>query len=318
NLETTIAPDAILVTLVRTIAQALKLPYVALETGQGDGVEIAAAYGEPLSKAQRIPLTYQSETLGHLLAAPRSPNEPLSPADLNLLRIIAQQAGMAVHAVQLSEDLQRSRERLVVAREEERRRIRRDLHDGLGPALASLAMQADNAREWTHTDPAKTEAALAEITAKAQDALQDIRRLVYDLRPPALDELGLVGALRQTAANSPNGLHIEIDAPEPLPRLSAAVEVAAYRIAQETLNNIMRHSHARNCTLRISIQDELRLEIGDDGVGLPPDVRAGVGLISMRERAVELGGSCVVESGQGGGTRVIARLPLAHGHSEDG
>jgi signal transduction histidine kinase len=207
---------------------------------------------------------------------------------------------------------------MVVAREDERRRICRDLHDGLGPALASLAMQADNAREWTATDPARADAALADITTQAQAALQDIRRLVYNLRPPALDELGLVGALRQTAANSPRGLDIEIDAREPLPPLSAAVEVAAYRIAQETLNNVLRHSHAQHCRIRISAQDELQLEISDDGVGLPPDVRSGVGLISMRERALELGGSCVVESERGGGTRVLARLPLAEHDSEDG
>jgi signal transduction histidine kinase len=225
---------------------------------------------------------------------------------------------MAVHAVQLSEDLQRSRERLVVAREEERRRIRRDLHDGLGPALAWLAMQADGARGWTHADPDRADEALADITARAQAALQDIRRLVYDLRPPALDELGLVGALRQSAANSPNGLSIDVDAPERLPGLSAAVEVAAYRIAQEALNNVARHSRAQNCSVTISASNELRLEISDDGVGLPSDVRAGVGLISMRERAAELGGSCVIESERGRGTRVIATLPLARQEDEDG
>jgi signal transduction histidine kinase len=206
--------------------------------------------------------------------------------------------------------LQHSRERLVTAREEERRRIRRDLHDGLGPALASLAMQADNARDWAHSQPEKTEAALEEITTQAQAALQDIRRLVYDLRPPALDELGLVGALRQTAANYANGLRIEMDVPAALPPLSAAVEVATYRIAQETLNNVARHARARSCTLRVSVQDALHLEIDDDGVGLPREVHAGVGLISMRERADELGGSCVIERKPGGGTRVSARLPL--------
>jgi signal transduction histidine kinase len=223
----------------------------------------------------------------------------------------ARQAGIAAHAVQLTDALQRSREQLVVAREEERRRIRRDLHDGLGPALASLAMQADSAREWTRAEPERTEAALAEITAKAQDALQDIRRLVYDLRPPALDELGLVGALRQTAANSPNGLHIEIDVPQSLPPLSAAVEVAAYRIVQETLNNVARHAHAQHCTVRLCVHDTLCLEIDDDGIGLPSTPRAGVGLVSMRERAAELGGTCVIEAIPGGGTRVRARLPLA-------
>ncbi len=335
RLEATLAPDAVLPTIVETVAQALRVPYAAIELMKEGGRKTQVTFPSPIigrhdaisriapnsrgirdvtspSSFVRLTLIYQHEPLGELVVAPRVGEEKFSDADMRLLETLANQASIAAHAVRLTSDLQHSRARLVTAREEERRRIRRDLHDGLGPVLASLAMQADNAREWTHIDPDKTEAALAEITVKAQAALQDIRRLVYDLRPPALDELGLVGALRQSAANFPNGLHIEIDAPEPLPLLSAAVEVAAYRIAQETLNNAARHSRARHCTVRISTQDGLRLEISDDGVGLPPDVRAGVGLISMRERAVELGGSCMIESTRGGGTCVIVRLPLAH------
>jgi signal transduction histidine kinase len=330
RLEATLASEAVLPTVVETVAQALKLPYAGIALKEGDEFQVAAEYSSPRSsilpdmggeystpapdlrnRFEVIPLTYQSEVIGQLILAPRAPGESFTAADRRLLDQFAHQAGVAAYAVRLAMDLQLSRARLVTAREEERRRIRRDLHDGLGPALASLVMQADNAREWTHTDPGKTEVALTDIIAKAQAALQDIRRLVYDLRPPALDELGLIGALRQSAANFPNGLQIEIDAPEPLPPLSAAVEVAAYRIAQETLNNVVRHSHAEHCSVRVSIQDELRLEISDDGMGLPSGVRAGVGLISMRERAVELGGSCVIESRQGGGTQVLARLPLA-------
>ena len=311
DLETTTAPDAILHSLVRTIAQAMKLPYIAIETTEGGGIATTATFGEPRGDVQIMSLTYQGQSVGRLRVAPRSANEPLSPADLNLLKIVAQQAGMAVHAVQLTEDLQRSRERLVIAREEERRRIRRDLHDGLGPVLASLAMRADEAREGIRRDPEGTEATLAEIAQKSQAALQDIRRLVYDLRPPALDELGLVGALKQTAANSSNGLHIEIDTPEALPPLSAAVEAAAYRIAQETLNNVARHARAQHCTVRIRAQDVLQIEIDDDGIGLPPDVQPGVGLVSMRERAAELGGTCVIDPKPGGGTRVMARAVTA-------
>jgi signal transduction histidine kinase len=322
RLQATLVAESVLPVIVETVAQALKLPYAGIALKEGEEFQVAAEYPSHRSPsptppaardwAEVFPLTYQSEVIGRLILAPRAPGETFSAADRHLVEQFARQAGVAAYGVSLTRELQRSRERLVVAREEERRRIRRDLHDGLGPALASLAMQADSAREWTHTDPDKTEAALAEITANAQTALQDIRRLVYDLRPPALDELGLVGALRQSAANAPSGLRVEIDAPQSLPPLPAAVEVAAYRIAQETLNNIVRHSRARHCALHISVQDGLRLELSDDGVGLPPDVRAGVGLISMRERAAELGGSCVIESAQGKGTRVLAQLPLAH------
>lgn len=334
RLEATLASESVLPTIVETVAQALKLPYAGITLREEDEFRVAAEYPSSRSAVSQdtggrvptpslvlphevevIPLSYQSEEIGQLILAPRAPGESFTAADRRLLDQFAHQAGVAAYAVRLAMDLQSSRTRLVTAREEERRRIRRDLHDGLGPALASLAMEADNAREWAHVDPAKTEEALADITGKAQAALQDIRRLVYDLRPPALDEVGLVGALRQSAANLPNGLQLLIEAAEPLPALPAAVEVAAYRIAQEGLNNVMRHAHARNCTIALSAMNELVLEIRDDGVGLARDVRAGVGLISMRERAAELGGTCVIESARDGGTHVIARLPLAR---EDG
>ncbi len=315
QLEGTLSPDAILPTIVETVAQALRLPYASIELRGDEARSLSAEYGdERLAQRAdliRLPLIYQQETIGELRLAPRAPGESFGRADWQLLNDFVRQAGIAAHGVRLTADLQYSRERLVTAREEERRRLRRDLHDGLGPVLASLAMQADSAREWIHSDPDRVDAALTDVTAKAQAALQDIRRLVYDLRPPALDELGLIGALRQTVANMPDGLHIEVAAPESLPPLSAAVEVAVYRIVQEALNNVINHAHARSCTVSLSVQDELRLEINDDGTGLESGRRAGVGLISMRERAAELGGHCVIESRPEGGTRVRACLPLA-------
>lgn len=317
RLEDTLSPDAILPTIVETVAQALRLPYASIDLLGDEARSLSAEYGDARlaqrADLTRLPLSYQQETIGELRLAPRAPGEAFTPADWRLLNDFVRQAGVAAHGVRLTSDLQHSRERLVAAREEERRRIRRDLHDGLGPALASLAMQADSARDWIRSDPDRVEATLIDVTAKAQAALQDIRRLVYDLRPPALDELGLIGALRQTAANMPEGLHIEVSIPESLPPLSAAVEVAAYRIAQEALNNVNHHAHARSCSVRLSVEDELRLEISDDGVGLAAEARAGVGLISMRERAAELGGRCVIESRPEGGTRVLAQLPLATG-----
>jgi signal transduction histidine kinase len=215
--------------------------------------------------------------------------------------------------VRLTADLQRSRERLVTAREEERRRLRRDLHDGLGPALASLTLKLDAARNLLARDPAATGALLLELKTQTQTAIADIRRLVYDLRPPALDELGLISAIREHAARdvSATGLHVSVEAPDHLPPLPAAVEVAAYRIALEAMTNVVRHAHARQCVIRLSLADALQLEIMDDGLGLAAGRPAGVGLHSMRERAAELGGTCVIGPGPGGGTRVVARLPLS-------
>jgi signal transduction histidine kinase len=164
-------------------------------------------------------------------------------------------------------------------------------------------------------DPAAAEAVAVELRDELRAAIADIRRLVYELRPPALDELGLAGAMRALAAqrSSANGLRVMIEAPEPLPLLPAAVEVAAYRIAQEALTNVVRHARAHNCLITLTLDEALWLEIKDDGLGLPVQLHAGVGLRSMRERAEELGGTCCVETNATGGTRIVARLPLMRG-----
>ena len=143
---------------------------------------------------------------------------------------------------------------------------------------------------------------------------------MYALRPPVLDELGLVSALREHAAQLQHGSSIPITllTPESLPPLPAAVEVAAYRIVLEALTNVVRHAQAHTCTLTLEVvadpgRQALRVVIADDGVGLATDRQAGVGLSSMRERAVELGGTWTISSAPGDGTQVVALLPLALG-----
>jgi len=287
---------------------------------------VVAASGAPVADLLRLPLAYQGEVIGQLLLAPRAQGEAFSPADRRLLDDLARQAGIAVHAVRLTADLQRSRQRLVNAREEERRRLRRDLHDGLGATLAALNLQAGTIRNLISRDPAAADALVGELRAEIRAAIADIRRLVYDLRPPALDELGLVGAIRARAAQcyasaandaeggaetaQDNRLQVLVDAPEQLPPLPAAVEVAAYRIVLEALTNVVRHARARTCLIRLDVSEGLRLEIADDGIGLPTEGGAGVGLRSMHERAAELGGTCVIETKPQGGTQVLVRLPL--------
>jgi signal transduction histidine kinase len=248
-----------------------------------------------------------------MLVEPRGPGESFTLAERRLLEDIALQAGIAAHAVRLTAELQRARERLVTAREEERRRLRRDLHDGLGPQLASMTLTVGAARELLRQDAQAADLLLQELAGHAQSAIADIRRVVYALRPPALDDLGLVPALREQAAfYSQAGLLMTIDAPEHLPVLPAAVEVAAYRIVQEALTNVVRHSRASRCTvcLTVTLEDTLDVEIKDDGIGLPAGGRAGVGLASMRERTAELGGTFQIEAMPDGGTRINARLPL--------
>jgi signal transduction histidine kinase len=315
RLEAALAPAAVLPTIATTVREALKLPYAAIALSERSGTAVAAEVGRPTEPLLRLPLVYQQEPVGELLLGPRVPGEAFTPGEQRLLQDLARQAGVAVHAVRLSLDLQRARELLVGAREEERRRLRRDLHDGLGPQLASHALALDVARELVPRDPAAAVALLGELQRQSQAAVADIRRLVYDLRPPALDDLGLVGALREQASRyEQGGLRITFQVPEILPPLPAAVEVAIYRIVQEALTNVARHAQARTCVVRLAVRTALEplalcAEIEDDGVGCAPGYRAGVGLVSMRERAAELGGTCTVEAPPGGGTRVVAVLP---------
>lgn len=312
----TLLPHAALPRIVETIGRALKLPYVALALPNGAETEIAAAYGRPVAVPLQFPLIYHGETVGNLLVAPRLPGETFTAGEERLLEDIALQAGAAAHVVRLHTDLQRSRERLVTAREEERRRLRRDLHDGLGPQLASLTLTVAAVRELMGSDPAAADRLLQEMAAHAQGAVADIRRVVYGLRPPALDDLGLVSALREQAARCGRlDLEITFQAPETLPALPAAVEVAAYRIAQEALTNVVNHAHARHCVVRLSLGDALTVDIRDDGMGFTPNGRSGVGLRSMRERCAELGGDFTLASAPGRGTHVRAQLPVAQEHA---
>ena len=217
--------------------------------------------------------------------------------------------------------LRRSREALVVAREDERRRLRRDLHDGLGPSLAAMTVKLGIARRQVRTDPASAEALLDQLTGETQAAIGEVRRMASELRPPALDEVGLIEAIRRRAdgfavdradpAVAPP--LIEVTGPPIMPTLSAAAEVAAYRIVVEAMTNAVRHAGARHCTVTITADDALRLAVVDDGAGLPPGWRMGVGTASMRERAAELGGDCTIGPEATGGTRVDAYIPLGAG-----
>ena len=224
-----------------------------------------------------------------------------------MLAGIARQVAAAAHTVTLSRDLVSSRERLVAATAEERRRLRRDLHDGLGPTLSSVVLGLRRAHALLDTRPTAAAAQLDVLTAQIQDAVAEVRRLVYGLRPPALDELGLLGALDEQAQTLGP---ITVQGPAQPLALSAAVEVAAYRIAVEAMTNAARHSRASQVTVHLEVDDSLHLEIADDGIGLPVEYRAGVGITSMRERASELGGLCTVERRSPSGTLVRATVPL--------
>jgi signal transduction histidine kinase len=307
SLEKMLSPDAALLQLVEMTAKTLRLPYVAVERADAtERVAVGSLRGEPA----HFPLVYQAQTVGSLLVASRSPGEVLNAADRLVLEGVARQASGVVHAARLTHDLQVSRQEILTTREEERRRLRRDLHDGLGPALATLTLQAEAAREWLPTNPDKGDALLGEIIEGAQNTLAEIRRIVYGLRPPALDDLGLLSAVREQARKlSNNDLTIVVETPESLPVLPAAVEVATYRIIQEALTNVTRHARAQTCKVSLSINGHMDIAIEDDGVGIPTPYHAGVGLKSIYERVDELGGSCQIETCPGLGTQIRVSLP---------
>jgi signal transduction histidine kinase len=329
RLENAKNPNDMLVESVRTVGQALKLPYVAIVSGQDRQDDIVAAWGNPAGEPVKFPLIYQAETVGYLLVSPRAPGEAFNEVEQNLLRTIARQAGALVHAVRLTDDLKRSRRRIVSAREEERRRLRRDLHDGLGASLAALHLQTGVLRRLIRKDQDAAEEIVGEFRGELREAIDEIRRVVYELRPPALDELGLIPAIQAQAARCTGArldessqpseidrkpdplLQVRVEAPETLPPLPAAVEVAAFRIVQEALTNVVRHARARRCFVRLELDGNLQVEVVDDGVGIKDRHKPGVGLISMCERATELGGTCVIEPVPSGGTRVRACLPLS-------
>jgi signal transduction histidine kinase len=298
RLEATVAPESILPTIVESISQALRLPYVAVTLKEGtEFVLVARCGGKPASNltCELFPLNYQTDSF--------------TPDEMTLLQNIARQVGVAAYAVQVTRDLQRSRERIVTAREEERRRLRRDLHDGLGPTLASLTLKLDAARNQLKDHPNETDSLLVELKSLTQSTIEDIRRLVYNLRPPALDELGLFSAIEEYAASHLRaGLSMRIECSGEFPKLPAAVEVAAYRIVCEALTNVSKHSQATECEVRMTFSGALQIDVQDNGLGLPQGSHSGVGMFSMRERAAELGGTLAIHSSTRG-VHLTVHLP---------
>jgi signal transduction histidine kinase len=267
----------------------------------------------------RLPLTYQGQSLGALEVAQRSPGDAFSAADRRLLEDLTRQIGIAAHTVTLADELQHSRQEIITSREEERRRLRRDIHDGLGAQLAALVMQTSKIRSQLQRDPVAAEHDLIELRTELKTAIDDVRRLVHGLRPPALDELGLAGAIRvrlDRIGGHPDpdgpGPQVRLDVQEPMPALPAAVEVAALRIVDEAITNVVRHANARSVTVTMEIiAGRLTITVADDGVGFDLSaVDLGIGLQSMRDRALELGGTwSVAPRADGAGTVVHAQLP---------
>ena len=305
RLELATGPADAVEALVRELRSVLRLPYAGVlpDDGRLRPVEDGAASFD----VELLPLTASGRSVGVLRVGHRSRGEEFTAPERAALTDVGRRLGALLEAGALTHEVQVSRERLVAAREEERRRLRHDLHDGVGPELAGMALQLDSLAARLADDP-ELAARAARLRDQMRRTVAEVRRAVDDLRPPALDQLGLAGALREQLA-SYGWVQLRVGELPPLP---AAVEVAAYRIAGEAVANAVRHSRAQRCEVRVEVEEGwLVVEVVDDGTGMAPDAPPGVGLTSMRERAAEVGGRFEVGPGPDGGTVLRARLPRA-------
>ncbi|CAO5178630.1 histidine kinase [Frankia sp. AiPs1] len=309
RLEAAGTVEQLLPGLLEAVVEALRLPWVAVEMRGDHEAARRITHGDDAERADtiRFPLIHQGRDLGSLVVARRVGQAELDSRESRLMEHIAGQLAAAASNVLLTEDLILSRERIVSATEEERRRLRRDLHDGLGPVLTAAATKIDAARNLARRDLPRADDLLGGVRRDLTTALDDLRRLVYALRPPALDELGLLGALHEQLRHS--SVPVTLSAPDVMPDLPAAVEIAGYRIITEAVTNVTRHAHASHCVVSIECGERLTVEIRDDGTARTAWT-AGVGLTSMRERVTALGGSWAAEPTPDGG-RVRVELPLS-------
>ena len=308
-------PAEVADSVLHTVVDALFLDAAALRGGGIFDASIGAPIGGGAGSegTERFPIVFHGEELAELVVPPRRGESSLTDRDREVVERIAVHAAPALHGARALAELSDAHARLVLAREEERRRLRRDLHDDLSPTLSGLSLGAAAlAKRAARVDPGLAEQA-AELHRDIQAAVEQSREIAYGLRPPILDDRGLVAAIRDRVhGQGADALRVEVRAPEVELHLPAAVDLAALRIVQEAVSNVRRHAKASTCTITLERRPgELRVQVDDDGVGIPSRLRGGLGLASMRERATELGGSARFGSAPGGGGRVTVRLPAS-------
>ncbi|MFI6324374.1 histidine kinase [Nonomuraea sp. NPDC050556] len=297
-----VQPQEVPSLMCAVLVEALRIPAARVRVSTRGGPRDLAAEGSGPTPHD-LPITHHSEVIGHLLVASRPGEDQLDQQDRDVLRLLTDQFAPSLALLHLSEDLQAGREQLVTAREEERRRIRRDLHDGLGPTLSGLRLRVDTAQALL-PDGSPAIEPLNQISECIATMVHDIRRITAGLVPAPLPELGLAASLDRLLDNAGAGLHTSMTlSPVPLPALPAALEVAIYHITAEALTNVIKHSRARHVTVNLWVgQSTVVLTVEDDGTGLPDKAaeHAGIGRSSMRERAAELGGHVEFENGTSG------------------
>lgn len=306
------ADGDLLPSLVHSLRGQLKVDAVAIDVRDETGWRCVASTGVPATNERAVPLVQREEVVGRLVVGwEHGPH--LRTRDERVLNEVARPLGLAVGWVRQADQLRRATVSVASTREEERRRLRRDLHDGLGPALTGVSLGLHTAARQLERGGHGTTLpshALVDQAATDVDALVvEVKRIVRDLRPTALDALGLVDAIGEFTRTFGEDLTFHVTVPSAGLELPAAAEVAIYRIVTEAVTNIVRHAGASECWIDIGLESGVEVVVCDDGTGVDRGAVAGVGWSAMRERAHEFGGTVHVDDRVPCGTRVVVDLP---------
>ncbi len=306
-----IATDDPVASMLEAVAAAAGASYAVVH---GPDRRELACVGEPEGDTLDVPLVHGGAELGVLRVGPRRGEPHVTVRDARLVLALAPHLAVVVRSSRLTEELAQGRKRIAAATVAERDRLRRDLHDGLGPSLSGIALGLEAASTALARDPASVPELLERTRLEADGAVREIRRVLAGLRPAALDRHGLVGAVRDAADKLGMGVtgtpHFELRV-DTLPRLSSEVEESAFRIVAEAMTNVARHSGADHCRVQINqTNGELNIEVTDDGHGFARVGSTGHGLASMRKRASDIDGRFAVAPIDPHGTAVTAALPL--------
>ena len=311
-------PDSgaeLLPALAASLQRELRLEAVAIDVRTPDGWRREATSGPPTSYEHVVELSQRGEVVGRLVVGwEHGPS--LRTRDERVLAELAGPLGLAVGWVRLAAELRRSSASIVSAREEERRRLRRDLHDGLGPALTGVSLGLRTAVRQLERSPhalalAPSRDLLDRVADEVDSLVIEVKRVVRDLRPTALDQLGLIDAVGEFTRTFSDDLEFHLTMPSAPIELPAAVEVAAYRIVTEAVRPIVRDAKAAQCWLSITTGPTVDIDVVDDGIGVIDGAPNGVGWTAMSERATELGGSVQVTRRDPHGTHIHVRIPVA-------
>ena len=270
-----------------------------------DGLEPVVA-GRPDGPTYATPLDYQGRRVGQVVVTAR-PGERLAEPDHRALERISHYLAVTAEAIRVNDDLRAAQQALQNAYAEERRRVRLDLHDGIGPTLATIRLKL-----VAHRRRLPAELSIDDIVDQVSDTIREVRRIVEGLQPSVLEDLGLVPALQILVADTrrSSGIDIMIDAEPELPDIPAHIAATSYRVIAEGLANVIRHSSARTCTVHLAHPDHaLRIDIRDDGCGFDPAAVKGMGLRSIATRVSAAGGQSRVTSTAGAGTTISLELP---------